>query len=81
MFNWNWCRRKPKEPNYTKIVLITLAAIAAAGAVAYAVYKLFGKYFKLEEKECEDFIEDGCEDCDVCYEDEADNTEADSPAE
>jgi len=49
--------------------------------VAYAVYRLFGKYFKLEEKECEDFIEDGCEDCDVCFEDEADNTETDSPTE
>ena len=67
---FNWFRREPERPNYGKIIAITLATVAAAAAIALVVYKLFTKYCHLAECDCEDFIDDGCEDCDICIEDE-----------
>ena len=69
---FNWFRREPEKPNYAKIVGITLAIIAAIGAVTVVAYKLFNKYFKLVDGECEDFLDDECEDCDICIEDDSD---------
>ena len=68
-------RREPERPNYGKIIAITVAVVAAASATALVVYKLFNKYFKLVDSDSEDFIEDGCDDCDVCIESEADHAE------
>lgn len=68
-------RKKPEKPNYFKIFAITIAAIAVASAIALVIYKLFNKYFSLNEGECEDFLDDGCDDCDVCFEDESDKAE------
>ncbi len=64
-------RRKADKPNYFKIFAITVAVIAIASAVALVIYKLFNKYFSLGTDECEDFLDDGCDDCDVCFEDDA----------
>ena len=65
-------RREPERPNYAQIFAITATIVAAAGITAMVVYKLFNKYFKICDCECEDFLEEGCADCDVCFEDEAD---------
>ncbi len=72
MSHW---RKEPKKTNYFKIFAITIAVIAAASAIALVIYKLFNKYFSLCDDECEDFLDDGCDDCDVCFEDEADKAE------
>lgn len=66
----NCWRRKPERPNYAKIFAITVAVVAAASAIALVIFKLFNKYFILCDCECEDFLEEGCEDCDVCFEDD-----------
>ncbi len=68
---FNWFRREPERPNYGKIVAITLSIIAASAAIALIAYKLFTKYFHLVECDCEDFLDDECEDCDICIEDES----------
>ena len=61
---------KKKKTNYGKIVAITLAAVAGTCAVAYFVYKLFGKFCGCCECDCgEDFLDEldgeycACEDC------------------
>lgn len=68
-------RREPERPNYGKIIAITVAVVVAVGAIAMVVYKLFNKYFKLIDGDCEDFLEEGCADCDVCIESEVDHAE------
>lgn len=67
---FNCWRRKPEKPNYAKIIAITVAVVAAVSAIAFVLFKLFNKYFSLRDCECEDFLDDGCEDCDVCFEDD-----------
>lgn len=59
---------KKKSTNYGKIVAISVAAVAAASAVAFVVYKLIKKY--KDETVYDDLLEDcDCEcDCD-CIED------------
>lgn len=74
------CRRKHEKPNYAKIIAITVAVVAAASAIAFVIFKLFNKYFSLKECECEDFLEDGCEDCEVCFEEDAEEKDA-TPSE
>ena len=53
-----------KKTNYGKIIAISVAAVAAASAVAFVVYKLVKKY--REEELYDDLLEDcDCEcDCD-----------------
>ncbi len=72
---FNFCRRKPEKPDYLKIFAVTLTITAAVCAGAYVIFRLFNKYFSISSCECEDFIDDGCDDCDVCFEDEADAAE------
>lgn len=55
-----------KKTNYGKIIVITLAVIAAFAAIAFIVYKLFVKNLEkcYSEDECDDlFLEedDSCE--------------------
>ncbi len=38
-----------KKTNYGKIIVITLAVIAGACAIAYAVMKLYRKFFVVED--------------------------------
>lgn len=47
-----------KKTNYGKIIAISVAAVAAASAVAFVVYKLVKKYRE------EDLYDDLLEDCD-----------------
>ena len=68
---FGWFKREPEKPNYFKIVAITLGIIAGIGAAAVVAYKLFQKYFRLCDCECEDFLDDGCEDCDIFIEDDS----------
>ena len=68
---FGWFRREPEKPNYFKIVAITLGIIAGIGAAAVVAYKLFLKYFPLCDCECEDFLDDDCEDCDIFIEDDS----------
>ena len=74
-------RREPERPNYAKIFAITVSVVAAASAVALVIYKLFNKYFKLVDNDTDDFIDDGCDDCDVCIEAAADSDEQAHDAE
>lgn len=78
---FNCWRREPEKPNYAKIFAITVAVVAAASAIALIIFKLFNKYFSLTDTECEDFLEDGCDDCDVCVEDDDDCAEEPVEAE
>ena len=66
---FHWFKREPEKPNYFKIIAITVAIIAAIGGLAFLAYKLFKKYFQLSDNECEDFLDDECEDCDIFIED------------
>ena len=52
--------KKPKKPDYVKIVLISLAAVAGICALAFFVYKLVTK---LKEKQAAEYEEDLCEGC------------------
>ena len=74
---FHWFRREPEKPNYFKIAAITVAIIAAVGALAFVAYTLFKKYFQLSDNECEDFLDDGCEDCDIFIEDNSEAVVAD----
>jgi hypothetical protein len=77
---------KKKSTNYGKIIAISLAAVAAASAIAFVVYKLVKKY--KEETIYDDLLED-CEcdyDCDCecdcdCIENAEDGVEADEVAD
>lgn len=64
---------KKKETNYGKIIAITLAVVAAAGAIAFIVYKLIKKYTEDLVYDCDDLL-DECDDCDFVI-DEADEAE------
>ncbi len=68
MFNF-----KKKETNYGKIIAITLAVVAAAGAIAFIVYKLIKKYTEDLVYDCDDLL-DECDDCDLAI-DEAEEAE------
>ena len=68
---------KKKSTNYGKIIAITLAVVAAAGAIAFIVYKLIKKYTEDLVYDCDDLL-DECDDCDLIIDeaDEADEAEA-----
>lgn len=59
---------KKKETNYGKIIAITLAVVAAAGAIAFIVYKLIKKYTEDLVYDCDDLL-DECDDCDLIIDD------------
>ena len=59
---------KKKSTNYGKIIAISVAAVAAASAVAFVVYKLIKKYTEDLVYDCDDLL-DECEDCDIAIED------------
>ena len=60
---------KKKSTNYGKIIAITLAVVAAAGAIAFIIYKLIKKYTEELVYDCDDLL-DECDDCDLMIEDE-----------
>lgn len=64
---------KKKETNYGKIIAITLAVVAAAGAIAFIVYKFVQKYTEDLVYDCDDLL-DECDDCDLVI-DEAEEEE------
>ena len=61
---------KKKSTNYGKIIAITLAVVAAAGAIAFIVYKFIKKYTEELVYDCDDLL-DECDDCELVIEDEA----------
>ena len=61
-----------KKTNYGKIIAITVAAVAAASAIAFVVYKLVKKYTEDLVYDCDDLLE-GCNHCDVAIEDADDD--------
>ena len=65
---------KKKSTNYGKIVAITLAVVAAAGAIAFIVYKLIKKYTEDLVYDCDDLL-DECDDCDLMIDEEAEEAE------
>lgn len=64
---------KKKETNYGKIVAITIAVVAATGAIAFIAYKFVKKYTEDLVYDCDDLL-DECDDCDLVI-DEADEVE------
>ena len=64
---------KKKETNYGKIIAITLAVVAAAGAIAFIAYKFVKKYTEELVYDCDDLL-DECDDCDLVI-DEAEEEE------
>ncbi len=70
MFNF-----KKKQTNYGKIIAITLAVVAAAGAIAFIVYKLIKKYTEDLVYDCDDLL-DECDDCDLAIDDAEEAEEA-----
>ena len=60
---------KKKSTNYGKIIAITLAVVAAAGAIAFIIYKLIKKYTEDLVYDCDDLL-DECDDCELMIEDE-----------
>ncbi len=65
-------KKEPERPNYAKIFAVTLAVVAGVCAAAYVIFKLFNKYFCLTDTECDDYLDECCDDCVVCIEDEPD---------
>ena len=63
-----------KKTNYGKIIAISVAAVAAASAVAFVIYKLVKKY--KEEEIYDDLLEDCDCDCDCEFADIEDAEEA-----
>ena len=57
-----------KRTNYAKIIAITLAVVAAAGAIAFIIYKLVKKYTRDIAYDCDDLL-DECDDCDLVIDD------------
>ena len=70
MFGWF----KKKETNYGKIIAITLAVVAAAGAIAFIAYKLIKKYTEDLVYDCDDLL-DECDECELVV-DDAEEAEA-----
>ncbi len=69
-----------KKTNYGKIIAITVAAVAAASAIAFVIYKLIKKYTEDLVYDCDDLL-DECDDCDLAIEDFEDEEEAVEAAE
>ena len=57
-----------KKTNYGKIIAITVAAVAAASAIAFVVYKLIKRYTEDLVYDCDDLL-DECDDCELAIED------------
>ena len=57
-----------KKTNYGKIIAITVAAVAAASAIAFVVYKLIKRYTEDLVYDCDDLL-DECDDCELVIED------------
>ena len=70
MFGWF----KKKETNYGKIIAITLAVVAAAGAIAFIADKLIKKYTEDLVYDCDDLL-DECDECELIV-DDAEEAEA-----
>ena len=71
---------KKKSTNYGKIIAITAAVVAAAGAIAFIIYKLIKKYTQELVYDCDDLL-DECDDCELVIEDEAAEAEVEAEAE
>ena len=65
---------KKKSTNYGKIIAITAAVVAAAGAIAFIIYKLIKKYTEDLVYDCDDLL-DECDECELIV-DEAEEAEA-----
>lgn len=59
---------KKKKTNYGKIIAITVAVVAAAGAIAFIIYKLIKKYTEDLVYDCDDLL-DECDDCELVIDD------------
>lgn len=57
-----------KKTNYGKIIAITVAAVAAASAIAFVIYKLIKRYTEDLVYDCDDLL-DECDDCELAIED------------
>ena len=57
-----------KKTNYGKIIVITLACVAAASAIAFVIYKLVKKYTEDLVYDCDDLLDD-CDDGDLALAD------------
>ena len=57
-----------KKTNYAKIIVITLACVAAASAIAFVIYKLVKKYTEDLVYDCDDLLDD-CDDGDLAIAD------------
>ncbi len=68
---------KKKSTNYGKIIAITVAVVAAAGAIAFIIYKLIKKYTQDLVYDCDDLL-DECDDCDLVIDDAEDAEEAEA---
>ena len=66
---------KKKETNYGKIVAITIAVVAAAGAIAFIAYKLIKKYTEDLVYDCDDLL-DECDECELVVEEVEEEVEA-----
>ena len=63
-----------KKTNYGKIIAISIAAVAAASAIAFVVYKLIKKYQDDIAYDCDDLLDECDCDCDLEL-DDADDVE------
>ena len=72
--------KKKKKTNYAKIIVITLAVIAAAGTIAFIIYKLVKKYTEDLVYDCDDLL-DECDDCDLAIDDAEEVEEAEELVE
>jgi len=57
-----------KKTNYGKIIVITLACVAAVSAIAFVIYKLVKKYTEDLVYDCDDLLDD-CDDGDLALAD------------
>ena len=63
-----------KKPDYTKIVIISIAVAAAVALLAFIIYKIVKKYREDLVYDCDDLL-DECDDCDLVI-DDADDLDA-----
>ena len=61
---------KKKKTNYGKIIAISVAAFAVASAIAFVIYKLIKRYTEDLVYDCDDLLDECCEDCDVVIDEE-----------
>ncbi len=66
-----------KKTNYGKIIAISAAVVAVAGAVAFIIYKLVKRYTEDLVYDCDDLLDE----CDECCCDELEEAEEEAAVE